>query len=187
MKSLSRTNLLLAVGCILAALAIAFVWVPLDVQTGVIEKVRRQVSIGDALAPVIAAVFIGLGGVMIFFQDAEPNPSRVSLPNLGFLALLLLLFMVAFSLMRWFGPLVVSVVDLLSTDDLNYRTLRDTPPWKYLGFLLGGTVLITALISSIESRFSIRALAIGFIATCVLIFVYDVPFDDLLLPPNGDV
>jgi len=39
-----------------------FVWIPLDVDTGIIEKVRRQVTLGDSFAPTVAALIIGLGG-----------------------------------------------------------------------------------------------------------------------------
>ena len=45
------------------AVLLVFIWVPLDVDTGYIETVRRQVSIGDALAPTIAGAFLLIGGL----------------------------------------------------------------------------------------------------------------------------
>lgn len=48
-----------------------FIWIPLDVETGIIEKVHRQVIPGDAFAPAIAAVIIGLGGLLILLERSE--------------------------------------------------------------------------------------------------------------------
>ena len=36
-------------GALVAGCLILFVWIPLDVETGLIEKVRSQVTIGDAM------------------------------------------------------------------------------------------------------------------------------------------
>ncbi|MEM6465129.1 MAG: hypothetical protein AAF679_01305, partial [Pseudomonadota bacterium] len=89
---------------------------------------------------------------------------------------------VSLALMRALGPMVT---ELVSTQE--YRILRDTAPWKYIGFAAGGLVLVTGLISVVERRFSLRALAIGVFAVTMVIVLYDLPFEDLLLPPNGDV
>ena len=37
-------------GALVAGCLILFVWIPSDVETGLVEKVRSQVAIGDALA-----------------------------------------------------------------------------------------------------------------------------------------
>ena len=78
--------------------------------------------------------------------------------------------------MRWEGPVLVE----------EYRLLRASAPWKWVGFVLGGTVVVTGLISAIERRLSLRALLIGIAVTVALIVLFDLPFDDLLLPPNGE-
>jgi hypothetical protein len=44
-----RTTLYLVAGRITVAALIALVWAPLDADTGLIETVRRRVSIGDGL------------------------------------------------------------------------------------------------------------------------------------------
>ena len=90
----------------------------------------------------------------------------------------------SFAIMRWAGPLAHQ---LFGAEDQTYRMLRDTAPWKFIGFFIGGAGLITALISTIERRLSWRAALISALATAALILVYDVPFDVLILPPNGDV
>ena len=51
MESYPRKDKLLAIFFTLAALFIIFVWVPMDTGTGLVEKVRRKYTIGDALAP----------------------------------------------------------------------------------------------------------------------------------------
>ena len=85
-------------------------------------------------------------------------------------------------LMRWAGP---EVTELITGQD--YRPLRDTVPWKYIGYLMGGTSMIASLIFLAERRFRWSRLLIALGVTVALILFYDLPFEDLLLPPNGDV
>ena len=167
---------------------IAFVWVPLDTETGIVEQVRRRQLIGDSLAPTVAAVFIAIAGLglLLFERKAEAQP-RVSVDSLRFVGAAVLTVVVGILAMRFAGPLAVALVQPLSTGELEYRLLRDTAPWKHIGFLLGGTFLVAALISLAEQRPSWRAVLIGASASLAIIAAYDLPFDDLLLPPNGDV
>ncbi|MEM8591356.1 MAG: hypothetical protein AAGF13_02405 [Pseudomonadota bacterium] len=166
------------------ALLAIFVWVPLDTDTGLIERVRRRVTIGDALAPTIALAIIALGGLLLLISDRNSDTQPSMRPaNLTYAATFLAALLATFALMRWAGPAAVS---LLGPDE-PYRLLRDTAPWKWIGFALGGTGLITGLIATIERRFTLRALLVGLGFTAALIALFDLPFDDLLLPPNGDV
>ena len=173
-----------------ASILIAFVWIPLDVETGLIEKVRRSVQIGDAFAPTVAAFMIGLGGLLTLLARSEPNAQASNLDSPSLLdhfqyALVSLLFIaIGLSLMRYSGPLVVA---LFNTESVEYRLLRDTVPWKYVGFIFGGTFLVTALIAWTERKLKWAHVLTGFATTLILIAIYDLPFDDLLLPPNGDV
>ena len=182
MGRFDRANVLLGLLACVGALAVALIWVPMDTNTGLIEKVRRQVTIGDALAPTLAAGFILLGGVLVLFFEPTENARRLTLKHLQFLATFLLLVFVSFMLMRWSGPAIGALVF-----EEGYRPMRDTAPWKYIGFVLGGVVLISGLIGLVEGRISLRDIGLGLLATLALIAVYDLPFDDLLLPPNGDV
>ncbi|MCG6902347.1 MAG: hypothetical protein LJE68_06650 [Rhodobacter sp.] len=186
-KPATRANLYLALGSIALALVVALVWARYDSGSGLILKVRRQVSIGDALAPTIAAAMIGLGGVMVLLQRHAAEQPGLSLANLRFLTRFLVLCAVSFALMRWTGPAVVAAINLFGEGDLSYRLLRDTAPWKYIGFAAGGTLLITVLIADIEGRLTARSVIIAVLAIAALIALYDLPFDDLQLPPNGDV
>ena len=181
MLTKNRTSFLLALTSIAAACVIIFVWIPLDSGTGYIEKVRRQVNIGDALAPTLAASFVLLGGLLLLF-DRSQSDARLTRNNVSFLILFLAVLGVAFAVMRWAGPISANFLT-----ETGYRPLRDTMPWKYVGFFLGGTGMIAALIGLVEGRVTLRAILIGVAAAIALIAVFDLPFDDLLLPPNGDV
>jgi hypothetical protein len=190
-----RTTLYLVAGRITVAALIALVWAPLDADTGLIETVRRRVSIGDGLmqrrsdageglTPTIATAFIGLAGVLVVFPKHDPLPSGVTFANLRFLAALLGVFAIGFALMRWTGPLAVAVVNLFNDEDMTYRALRDTGPRKNIRFLTGGACLVTAMIPAIEGRLTRRACLIGGLAICALIALYDLPFDDCAPPPE---
>jgi len=188
-----------------------FIWIPLDVDTGIIERARRQVNLGDSFAPTVAAVIIGLGGLLILLertQTTSKSPTRALIDEPGdqandqttkqanssprplcmddgrHAAIVLLLIAISLLLMRYVGPLVLHLFEGSSAE---YRLLRDTAPWKYLGFVSGGVWLIVSLIAFNERRIRWQHFLIALAAVLVLIAFYDLPFDDLLLPPNGDV
>lgn len=184
----SNSNLWLGLACLCFALITIFVWIPLDTDTGLVEKVRRRLVVGDALAPTVASVFVALGGLgLLLFERNDPDQPRITQQSLRFVVLVLGILVSGFLIMRVTGPLAVELVDQFTAADMEYRLLRDTAPWKYLGFMLGGTFVVTSLVAQLEGRLTLRGLLIGVVASIVLIVVYDLPFDDLLLPPNGDV
>ncbi|WP_419906996.1 hypothetical protein [Hoeflea sp.] len=188
MSNESRSNLVLGICFAAFALLLIFVWIPLDTDTGLIEKVRRQVTIGDALAPTVAGLFLLIGGlILILFERNAPDQPEIDLVNLGFMAVVFVLLASSFLVMRYGGPALVALVNLSRETPLEYRLLRDSAPWKYTGFFFGGTLMIGGLISLVEGRVTPRAVLTGVIAVLVMIAIYDLPFDDLLLPPNGDV
>ena len=184
MSQSTRANLVLGAICIAFALVVALIWVPLDADTGLIEKVRRRLSIGDGLAPTVAAGFVLIGGLFLVLKDsAAPIEHRLTLGNLRYIAFLLIILAVSFAIMRWTGPLVAAI----SGVEGGYRPLRDTAGWKHIGYFLGASVLVSGLIALVEGKASLRAALIGAGAALAMILIYDLPFDDLLLPPNGDV
>ena len=96
--------------------------------------------------------------------------------NLGFLDAFVACTGLALVVMRFAGPLAAE----LAAGD--YRPLRDDPPWKYIGFVAGGALLIFSLNALVERR-----LALAIAIALALALAWDLPFEDLLLPPNGDV
>lgn len=184
MPPISRSNMFLSIICIGFAALVAFVWIPLDVETGLIEKVRRRTVIGDALAPTVAAFFVGVGGVLLFvFERKDTSQPRLNSENVKFISIQIGILVVGFLIMLYAGPLAAYMVQ----DGGEYRLLRDSAPWKYIGYFLGGTFIVSGLISHVEGRFSGRNVVISICVVLALIVIYDLPFEDLLLPPNGDV
>jgi hypothetical protein len=182
-KFLSTPDGRLGVVCILLAVFALVVWVPLDIDTGLVEKVRRRVSIGDSLLPVVALGFVILGGLMTIARSANQETPTVTIYNALFLIKIFGVLAGSLAVMRGLGPLVID----LAGEDTSYRALRDTAPWKYIGFVVGGSLMVMGLIALVERRLTTRGLLIGILTAIALVLIYDLPFEDLLLPPNGDV
>lgn len=184
----ARTNTVISLGVMVLALLAIFIWIPLDTASGIIEKVRGRQSIGDALAPTVACSFLFVGGILIFLFErrADPQPT-ITTTQFGFIFRCTTIIVVGILIMRWTGPILAELVNVLRDEPVEYRLLRATAGWKHVGFVLGGTILVAGLIALVERKLTGRAVltALGIVA--LVIVVFDVPFDDLLLPPNGDV
>jgi len=184
----NRANRILGGCVIILALLAIFVWVPNDTATGMVLKQRGRLSIGDAMAPMLAFGLIVLAGILIALEKRDGIPAaHIVRANISFLAALIGVFLLSMSLIRWSGPLSVLMAKALGLTSQDYRNLRDTVPWKYVGFVIGGTTLVATLMTLMERRFTWRAVLIGLLAVVGLIIIFDLPFPDLLLPPNGDV
>lgn len=180
MASRNRT-VFLALAVAVLALVLLFVWIPLDIDSGVVERVRRRNTIGDSMAPVLAGVIILLGALILLLERKREVTVGLTRENLRFLVALIALGAISFGLMRWAGPAIMALAAF------EYRPLRADIPWKYIGFVSGGWVMVFGLITLAERRMSARAALVALGTVCVLIAVYDLPFDHLLLPPNGDL
>ena len=179
MESGSSSDRWLALFFLAFSILIVLVWIPLDTETGLVEKVRRKFVIGDALAPTIAGAIITLGAILIWLRPSQGH--TITRKNVIWTLQLLAIFAISLMIMRYMGPIVAMGFEG------GYRPLRATPPWNYIGFLVGGTVMIGGLIATASRRISIRGFAIGFATSLIIALLYDMPFDDLILPPNGDV
>lgn len=171
---------ILGLVCLGLALVIVFLWVPLDTETGLAEKVRRRWSLGDALGPTVAGVVIALGAVFTLLRPSQGAP-RLSRCNLFWMFKLLGVFVLSLALMRYAGPVLGLFVEG------GYRPLRGTLPWKLVGFVMGGALMVAGLGAIVRGRFAWRDLLVGLIAAMLMALAYDLPFDDLVLPPNGDL
>lgn len=188
MTKTSRTNLYLGLSCAVFAILLLFVWIPLDTGSGIVEKMRGRYQIGDALAPTVAAFFILMGGILLMLREvrAQEQPT-ITRAHLSFIVRLCGVLFLSLLIMRHLGPLTVELFNWFRVEALEYRLLRATVPWKYIGFVVGGITLITGSVAVVEGRLSRRVILIAIGVVLALIIIYDLPFEDLLLPPNGDV
>lgn len=188
MKSANSTDFWIAAAFLAFSLIALLLWIPLDIDSGILEKVRRREKMGDALFPSAIAVAMALTAVASILLVMFGKPTRPeSRPGLRFLGSFIGIMVISLALMRFTGPTVVELANAFGGVALEYRNLRDTVPWKYLGFAVGGVFLTGSLIALVQGKLSLRGILIGAGAVLVLILLYDIPFDDLLLPPNGDV
>jgi len=186
MMNKHESDRILGIVIVLASLLILSVWVPNDIETGVIERVRRRTVLGDSLLPVFAASVLLLSGALL--SIGRPSENRgLTVANLRFIFGMGLIFVVTLVVMRFAGPLLVDVAgDVVGAPD-GYRALRDTAPWKYIGFVLGGAAMILSTVWMAERRIGGAVIVTALAAVLGIIMLFDIPFDDLLLPPNGDV
>lgn len=164
-------------------------WIPSDIESGIVETHRRRTAVGDAMAPTAAAAGMLVSAVLLGcleFLRPRAKSTMLDRSTAAFVARMAVPVCAGLILMVHTGPLAVDAVNALGGDVGSYRVLRDTAPWKYLGYLVGGPVMIGGAIAVVERRFSKTAAATAVGATVLLMLLYDLPFDDLLLPPNGD-
>ncbi len=188
MSAHSRSNLYIGLVFFGLALFAIFVWIPLDTETGLTEKARRRILIGDALAPTVACVFVVLGGLLLIFRERKASGQpTLTQAHLWFLGRIVGVIVLGILVMRYTGPLLAEVTNLFRAEPIEYRLLRATPGWKHIGFVFGGMVVVSGMISIVERKFTRRAALTSLVAVLVMIAIFDLPFEDLLLPPNGDV
>ena len=176
-----------AVVCLFGVAAMLF-WLPNDVDSGLVEKVRRRYQIGDMLAPAMALSVMLAGGVWLVLSGDRATVGRIAAPARA-IAMFLGLVGASLLLMRFAGPAAVWIAEAagLVEAGTGYRPLRDTLPWKFIGFLAGGTMMIWALSAYTDNVWSWRRLGIGFLVALAIGAAFDLPFEDLILPPNGDL
>ncbi|NNF79066.1 MAG: hypothetical protein HKN05_13645 [Rhizobiales bacterium] len=172
-------------------------WIPGDTETGILVEDRYSIEVGDAMAPTMVAIGILLVSLILIVgalyrpgaQPADDAEGQIglSLENTKNMSVAALLIISSLALMIWCGPLTVSLLQALGVDVPEYRLLSAAVPYKYIGFATGGFVLVFGLISWIEGKMSWRAAVVATGAVISLIVIYDVPFDSLLLPPNGSL
>jgi hypothetical protein len=144
--------------------------------------IRLDTAIGDSMAPALAAVILITASLMLTIQSFRTHGKmEFTWNSLKYVGLVLAIMGLSLMVMRWAGPLAA----FLGKGD--YRSLRDTVPWKYTGYFLGGSTMVFGLISLMEGRLRWRMLIISILAVLILMLIYDLPFKNLLLPPNGDV
>jgi hypothetical protein len=193
---MNRHHWSLALGLFFLALALLtlMLWIPADIEPGILETERRRTNIGDAMAPTMIAIGVSIVSLWLVAEawwklrvERQPGgPDILDRESIRFMGLALGVCITGFLLMLWTGPLFVGLVNMTGAEIGSYRELRDTVPYKYLGFLSGGFVMIFGFISMVEHRLSWKLAGVSLAAAIVIASLFDLPFEDLLLPPNGD-
>ena len=130
MSAKSRSDLYIGLIFVAFAVLLIWVWIPLDTKTGIVVKVRGRLNIGDALAPTVAASFLLAGGTMLaLFERTVPNQPSIHKSQIWFIASLLGVLALGFSIMRFAGPAAAELANLFRTDPIAYRLLRATLGW----------------------------------------------------------
>lgn len=183
-----RREMILGAAALVLGLFAALVWVPLDSETPPIYEFRRQTHIGDAMLPMVAALGLAICGALQLLVGAgrPADAPFTDFRSTRFLAAFLAIVAVSGALTVWAGPAALALFGPDTDPPVSYRLMRGTAPWKYIGFALGGTVLVFGLTSLLEARLRASRLLIAVCAVALLIALLDGPFDTLLLPPNGD-
>lgn len=181
----------IALVCLVLALGVVLLWVPLDSETPPIYTFRRQTYIGDAMLPMVAAAGIAICAAIHLLSTLRRARTSLDRPpfdgrTAAFFAQFFAIVAAALVLMFWAGPVALALFGPGGEDTVSYRQMRATLPWKYIGFVLGGFTLVFGVISLLEGQFRARRALAALLAVAVLIAVFDVPFDTILLPPNGD-
>ena len=182
-----RANVVLALVAAVAALLATFVWIPLDTSSGFVEHARGRATIADALAPTVACLFVILGATAILASEicGEDGCEGLEPGNLAYLAGTVALTLLSLAIMRFAWPIAVRLSNFVTGEEATYREQRSTAHWRWIGYLLGVTTLVSGFMVMIERRPTLLAAVIG-IAILFVVLV-DLPFDSLVLPPNGDV
>lgn len=177
MFNLLRQDRLLGALILLASCALLFAWLPSDIETGVLEKVRRRWTIGDAMLPTIAAYVMAAAGLWLLLK---PRPVDDVIRAAKGIWQPMLIVISSLVIMRYLGPILAELMNM------EYRLIRNQFPWLYLGYVFGGGGMIFMLSCWEEKRWSWRRLWLSFAIALAFAMLLDLPLEDVQLPPNGD-
>lgn len=185
--TLTTSNRLLGALFLLLALAGLVFWIPADIDTGLVETVRRRNVIGDSLAPSFAMILIGISALSLIRRSGDDtvftNQGKWHRPFLFFI----IVFICVLLLMRYTGPLIIAIINSFAEGDLTYRNLRNIRPLKYVGYVAGGTFLLCSFSHFMDKSLNRKRALLFFGISIAIALFFDLPFEDILLPPNGDV
>lgn len=180
-------RVMLGATAIAVALLLWLVVIPAGAPGEMIEVVRRRARIGDSAMPSLAALFIALGGLVLILERGGP-PFLKAVPVWPLIfATVLTAASLAF---LHVGDGLVSLMRAVWPDLSDFRALRMTLPWAWVPFLIGGAVLVAPLVIATE-HLPVRrwpaAFAYGAIVAFAIAAFLTLPFEDVLIPPQGDL
>lgn len=173
-------------GLALAIVAVT-VWFPYDIAGSFMQKtLTGRIQPGDAFYPTVLAAILGLLGAIQMLASLRRTGDRsavgLSFENLRFLVVLCVLLGLSGLLCYGLAPWLAETLN----GGRAYRLLRDTAPWKFLGFVLAAPALIWPMVALSEHRVSLRGVLFvgGFVA--ILLVVFGIALPDTFLPPNAE-
>jgi len=178
-----------------AALLTLLVWIPFDIKGGVIEaNVLGKLEPGDAFFPaLLAGALVVLSLIQVIsavidrtVPDPDAASGKLTTDNLLFLCLFYAIVLIGLTVMYWLGPLTTEALKAVGLIELGYRQLLDTPPYKYIGYIVGGFGMTLGLITWAEGVTRPRAILTVVIVISVSILIFDILLNNVLLPPNAD-
>ena len=178
-----------------ASLLTLVVWIPNDIVGGFIDTgLTGKPEPGDAFFPMLlAGTLLILSAVQLLsaamnraVRDADSGIGKISPENLKFLFVFYAIVLGGLTVMYWLGPLTVKALRITGVIDLTYRQLVDTPPYKYLGYLVGGFLMTVGLIFRAEGKLRRRAILAVVIVLTLSVLIFDVLLNNVQLPPNAD-
>lgn len=178
----------------IGALLALFVWFPLDIRGGFfnINQIGRSEP-GDAFFPILLASALALLSlIQMALVLLRPTPSdasvqaKLTLENVKFLTLFLIITSSGLAIMFWLGPVVVWAMRETGLIDATYRQLTDTAPYKYLGYVVGGFLMTISLIAWTEGRVRLLSVLTVSVMLALFILIFDILLNNVLLPPNAE-
>jgi hypothetical protein len=179
----------------LAAVLMLTVWIPNDMLGGFIDTgPTGQPEPGDAFFPtLVACTLLVLSLIQLLNAlinrprpDSDRRIGKLTPQDFRFLSVFYVIVLSGLTAMYWFGPLTVEALRAAGVIDSTYRQLIDTPPYKYLGYLVGGFGMTCGLIYMAEKRLRWRAIAAVVVVLAASILIFDVLLSNVQLPPNAD-
>jgi len=178
-----------------ASLLTLVVWIPNDIVGGFIDTgLTGKPEPGDAFFPMLlAGTLLILSAVQLLsaamnraVRDPDSGIGKISPENLKFLFVFYAIVLGGLTVMYWLGPLTVKALRITGVIDFTYRQLVDTPPYKYLGYLVGGFLMTAGLIFRAEGKLRRRAILAVVIVLTLSVLIFDVLLNNVQLPPNAD-
>lgn len=174
-----------------------FIWFPNDIPSGFwVEDAAGNKGPGDGFFPyLLVSTLLCLCGIQItgvLFKSFTNDPQSVGergldSSNFRFLACLSAIVGVGLAAMFWTGEFFVYILNNLNFVHASYRELLDVAPYKYIGYLLGGSIISLSLIVWSERRFRWHSIISVAVVLLALIILFDVLLNNVFLPPNGDI
>lgn len=139
-----ETELVIALILLGFAASAALIWIPTDVETGVIHTHHRQTILGDAFFPTLAASLLGVAALVQLLMTLGRNRSDgieetgIDMTTLSFLLPFSGIVALSLAVMYWAGPIAVDLfVPDVGETARTYRQMARNLPLQAIGIWSG--------------------------------------------------